>query len=347
MDISPVNSSAQEDPVSGAVVGIGVLARAATLLALAALVFLPLTARAADQRFITIGTAGVTGVYYPAGGATCQLLNEGRAEHGVRCSVETTLGSIENVRKLRAGDLEFAYVQSDWQHHAYHGTSVFAEDGPYGDLRSIFALHSEVATLVVRDDSRFREFDDLKSARVNTGSEGSGSNASWRILTEQLGWDAKDSVNTTSLPSSELSEALCSGRIEAYFMLIGHPADLVDETREKCGIRLLGIENEALDAFLAKSPFYSQAEIPAGLYGLENPIPSYGVTATLVTSADMPDEVVYTLVQAVFENFDGFKGLHPALGRLEAANMAAYRMAAPLHPGALKFFAEKGLVPEQ
>lgn len=321
--------------------------RAVAFLALTLAVVLPAPPVAAGQQFVTVGTAGVTGVYYPVGGGTCQILNEGRAEHGVRCSVETTLGSIDNVRKLRKGELEFAYVQSDWQHHAYHGTSVFAEDGPYKDLRSVFALHSEVATLVVRADSRFETFGDLKGARINTGSRGSGSEATWRVLTRQLGWNEADLRETSNLPSSELAEALCAGQIDAYFMLIGHPAGLIDETAEKCGIRLLGFESNALSAFLEKSPYYVRAEIPAGDYGLGEPVPSYGVTATFVTSADMPEDVVYTLVRAVFERFESFKSIHPALGRLDAADMASASMAAPLHPGALKFFAEKGLLPEQ
>jgi TRAP transporter TAXI family solute receptor len=302
-------------------------------------------AKAGEQHFITIGTGGVTGVYYPSGGATCKIVNMTRAGHGVRCSVETTLGSIANIGKIHSGEIDFGYVQSDWQHHAYLGTSAFEKDGPFEELRSIFSLHAEVATIAVREGSSYREFDDLKEARVNIGSKGSGSAASWNALISRLGWTEADQEGLQELKTSELSEALCSGRIDAYFELIGHPAALIEETQARCDIRLIGIEGKAIDALVAGAPYYMPAEIPAGLYGLAQPVESFGVVATFVTSARMPEEIVTTLVKAVFENFDSFKRLHPALGGLTETDLVAYKMPAPLHPGALTYFQEKGLVP--
>ncbi|GAB2182743.1 TAXI family TRAP transporter solute-binding subunit [Roseibium sp. LAB1] len=301
--------------------------------------------KADDQHFITIGTGGVTGVYYPSGGATCKIVNMTRADHGVRCSVETTLGSIANIEKIHSGEIDFGYVQSDWQHHAFLGTSAFQENGPFEDLRSIFSLHAEVATIVVREESPYREFDDLKEAKINIGSKGSGSAASWNALISRLGWTQKDQEGLEELKTSALAEALCSGRIDAYFELIGHPAALIEETQERCDIRLIGIDGEAVDKLLAEFPYYMPADIPAGLYGLAEPAESFGVIATFVTSAKMPEAIVKTLVEAVFENFDSFKRLHPALGRLTEKDMVAYKMPAPLHPGALTYFREKGLVP--
>ncbi|PVB62835.1 C4-dicarboxylate ABC transporter substrate-binding protein [Labrenzia sp. 011] len=315
---------------------------------LGVLCFLPIiftSAQASDQTFITVGTAGVTGVYFPTGGATCKIVNLSRAEHGVRCSVETTSGSISNIRLIRSGELDFGYVQSDWQHHAYFGTSVFEEAGPFDDLRSVFSLHSEVATAVVREGAGFREFDDLKSARINIGSKGSGSAASWNALISRLGWTGKDQLNLSNLKTSELADALCSGKIDAYFELIGHPASLIEETREQCDIRLLDIESDAVDALLSATPYYMKASIPAEFYGLSRPVNSFGVMATFVTSAKMPDDIVYTVVKAVFDYFDSFKRLHPALSRLDVDEMVSDRMPAPLHPGALKFYREHGLLP--
>ncbi|TYC58688.1 TAXI family TRAP transporter solute-binding subunit [Rhodobacterales bacterium] len=322
-------------------------ANAAALLVLTGFHLSGSPANAADQTFITIGTAGVTGVYYPAGSAACQILNENRKLHGVRCSAETTLGSIENLAKLKSGDFEFAFVQSDWQHHAFTGSSVFEGEGPDAKLRSVLALHAEVATIVVREGSDFRALDDLKGARVNIGSSGSGADASWQVLTSELGWTDDDNAHVEDLNPSELADALCTDRIDAYFMLIGHPAGLIDETLEKCDIRILGFEEDQLEDVFGKSPFYTKAEIPAGLYGLSEPVASYGVVATLVTSEDVPQEIVYTLVQAVYDHFDSFKSLHPALSALEADDLVGDRMAAPLHPGALKFFSEKGLLPSR
>ncbi|MHA7772890.1 TAXI family TRAP transporter solute-binding subunit [Roseibium sp. M-1] len=305
----------------------------------------PALGHADEQSFITIGTGGVTGVYYPSGGATCKIVNLGRAEHGVRCSVETTLGSIDNLEKIRSGEIDFGYVQSDWQYHAYNGTSRFQDIEPFDELRSIFALHAEVATVVVRTEAPFENFDDLKGARINIGGKGSGSAASWRALSDRLGWTEADQAALSDLKTSELAEALCSGAIDGYFELIGQPAALIEETQARCDIRLLGIEGEAVDALMQETPYYMHASIPAGLYGLREPVESFGVVATFVTSARMPDAIVRTLVEAVFDNFDSFRRLHPALGNLQSGDLVGYQMAAPLHPGALTFFEEKGLDP--
>lgn len=298
-----------------------------------------------EQRFITIGTAGVTGVYYPSGTAACKIVNLERAEHGVRCAVESSLGSISNIRQIRSGELDFGFAQSDWQHHAYSGTSVFEEAGPYEALRSVFSLHAEVATIVVRAGSEFQSFEDLKGARINTGGKGSGSAASWNALIDQLAWSEGDRANFSNRSSSELADALCSGEIDAYFALIGHPAALIEETQEQCDIRLIGVESVDVDAFIDEEPYYMAVTIPAGLYQLGEPVDSFGVVATVVTSAEMPDDVVATLVEAVHDNFDSFTTLHPALTLLIPADMVAFEAAAPLHPGALKYFQARGLLP--
>ncbi|MGR3518992.1 MAG: TAXI family TRAP transporter solute-binding subunit, partial [Roseovarius sp.] len=93
------------------------------------------------EEFITIGTGGVTGVYYPTGGAICRLVNKGRKDHGIRCSVESTGGSIYNIKTIRAGELEFGVAQSDWQYHAYNGTSKFSDEGAFKGLRAVFSVH--------------------------------------------------------------------------------------------------------------------------------------------------------------------------------------------------------------
>jgi len=301
-------------------------------------------ATAADQHFVTIGTGGVTGVYYPSGGATCKIVNRSRAEHGVRCSVETTFGSIDNIEKIRKGEIDFGYVQSDWQSHAFHGTSVFEPAGPFADLRAVFSLHTEVATIVVRQDSEFRTFADLKDARINVGAKGSGSAASWRALISRFGWTGADQTRLSDLRTSELPEALCSGTIDAYFVLIGHPAALIEETQQECKTRLIGIDGAAVDSLLEEAPYYYAADIPAGLYDLKEPVASFGVVATFVTSAKMPDEIVSTMVKALTDHFDSFRRLHPALNNLELSDMVAADMAAPLHPGALTFYREQGLL---
>ena len=300
---------------------------------------------ASEQSFITIGTAGVTGVYYPSGSAACRLVNSRRSDHGVRCSVAATLGSIANIELIRSGDLDFGFAQSDWQHHAFLGTSVFEETGPFADLRSVFALHAEVATIIVKASSEFRSFQDLRGSRIDIGSKGSGSEASWNTLVTRLGWSDADRQGFSNRSSSELAEALCNDEIDAYFQLIGHPAALIEETMEQCDIRLIGVDSEDIAVFVEQEPYYMPASVSAGLYDLGEPTSSFGVVATIVTSAAMPDHIVAALVAAVHENFDDFSDLHPALSVLSRPDMVGEGVTAPLHPGAVKYFENQGLLP--
>lgn len=303
-----------------------------------------LPARSADQEFITIGTGGVTGVYYPVGGATCQIVNQTRAEHGVRCSVESSNGSITNIEGIKAGNLDFGFVQSDWLHHAYHGTSKFEESGPFRDFRSVFSLHKEVATVVVAADSDYQIFHDLKGARVNIGAEGSGSAATWKTLVDRLGWSETDQKQLSALKASAVADALCSGRIDAYFVLIGHPAGLIEDTKAQCGLRFLGFDGEDVNAFLEEYPYYRAVDIPVDQYGLSVPVHSFGVVATFVTSAKMPKDIVTTLVSTVYDNFDQFKKLHPALDDIARDELAVPGASVPIHKGALNFYRDKGLL---
>ncbi len=308
------------------------------------LVPFPHSGQAQEQRFITIGTAGVTGVYFPSGNAICRVVNQGRGQHGVRCAFEATGGSISNLERLRKGEIDFGFVQSDWLHHAFRGSSRFSDAGPFEDLRSVFSQHMETATIVVRDDSGFDNFDDLKGARISVGSSGSGSSATWNELVSRLGWSRDDRKAQSHRETSTLAEALCSGEIDAYFELIGHPANLIEETREQCGIRMIGIDGGAVDALLKVSPYYARTSVPAGTYGLAAPVATFGTVATFVTVADMSEEIVYTLMKSVFDDLDRYRQLHPALVQLSGRDMASRGMAAPLHPGALQFFREQGLL---
>ncbi|MDF4871886.1 TAXI family TRAP transporter solute-binding subunit, partial [Vibrio parahaemolyticus] len=142
----------------------------------------------AEETFVTIGTGGVTGVYYPTGGAICRLVNKSREEHGIRCSVESTGGSIYNINTIRAGELDLGIAQSDWQYHAYKGTSKFEESGPFKELRAVFSVHPEPFTVVARKDANIKTFDDLKGKRVNIGNPGSGQRGTMEVLMNQYGW---------------------------------------------------------------------------------------------------------------------------------------------------------------
>ena len=157
-----------------------------------ALLALQQPAAQAQQKFISIGTGGVTGVYYPTGGAICRLVNKNRKEHGIRCSAESTGGSIYNINTIRAGELEFGVAQSDWQFHAYNGTSKFADQGKFDKLRAVFSVHPEPVTVIASDSSGIATLTDAKGKRLNIGNPGSGTRGTWEVIEEALGWQRSD-----------------------------------------------------------------------------------------------------------------------------------------------------------
>jgi TRAP transporter TAXI family solute receptor len=298
---------------------------------------------AADQKFVTIGTGGVTGVYYAAGGAICRLMNKDRAKTGIRCSVESTGGSVFNINAIRAGELDFGVAQSDWQYHAYNGTKVFEKDGPFKDLRAVFSVHPEPFTVVARKEANIKQFTDFKGKRFNVGNPGSGTRASLDELLVAMGWTLADFGLASELKADEQGAALCDNKIDGFFYGVGHPSAAIQDPITTCGAKLVPLTGPAVDKLVKQYPFYAKVDIPGGLYaGHPSPTPTYGVLATFVTSSKVSDEVVYQLVKAVFDNFDDFKKLHPAFAHLDPKQMIKDGLSAPLHPGAIKYYKEKG-----
>ena len=300
---------------------------------------------AAQQKFVSIGTGGVTGVYYAAGGAICRLVNKDRAKHGVRCSVESTGGSVFNVNTIKAGELDLGVVQSDVGFNAYNGEGQFKDSGAFKKLRSVFSLHPEPFTYVVRKEANIKGFDDLKGKRFNVGNPGSGTRASMEQFLKAKGVDLCFFSLASELRPDEHGPALCDGKIDGFMYGVGHPSANIQDPTTTCGAQLMSLTGPVVDKLVADYPYYAKATIPAGLYpGNPQETNTYGVLATFVTSADVPEETVYLIVKAVFENFDDFKKLHPAFGHLEAKDMVKNGLSAPLHPGAEKYFKEKGLL---
>ncbi|MDP2064486.1 MAG: TAXI family TRAP transporter solute-binding subunit [Burkholderiaceae bacterium] len=297
----------------------------------------------AQQKFTTIGTGGVTGVYYAAGGAICRLMNKDRAKHGIRCSVESTGGSVFNINTMRSGELDFGVAQSDWQYHAVKGTKVFEKDGAFKELRAVFSVHPEPFTVLARKEANITKFEDFKGKRFNIGNPGSGTRASMEELLSAMGWTTASFGLASELKADEHGAALCDNKIDGFFYGVGHPSANIQDPITTCGAKLVSLTGPAVDKLVAASPFYAKVDIPGGLYaGNPNPTPTYGVLATFVTTAKVPDETVYQLVKAVFDNFDEFKKLHPAFAHLDPKRMIKDGLAAPLHPGAVRYYKEKG-----
>ncbi len=324
------------------------LSKRIALTASAAAMFAALAApipAAAQQKFVSIGTGGVTGVYYAAGGAICRLVNKDRAQHGVRCSVESTGGSVFNINTIKAGELDLGVVQSDVGYNAFNGAGQFKDGGAYKKLRSVFSIHPEPFTVVARKEANIKSFDDFKGKRFNVGNPGSGTRASMEQFLKTKGVDQSFFSLASELRPDEHGPALCDGKIDGFLYGVGHPSANIQDPTTTCGAKLVSLTGPVVDKLVSEFPYYAKVAIPAGLYP-NNPqeTNTYGVLATFVTSEDVPEQTVYLVVKAVFENFEDFKKLHPALGHLNVKDMVKNGLSAPLHPGAQKYYKEKGLL---
>jgi TRAP transporter TAXI family solute receptor len=321
------------------------LTAAAVALAAGAFVAAEAPVAEAQQKFITIGTGGVTGVYYPTGGAICRLVNKGRKQHGIRCSVESTGGSVYNLNTIRAGELDMGVAQSDWQYHAYHGTSKFKDAGPFKELRAVFSVHPEPFTVVARADSGIMDFMDLEGKRVNIGNPGSGQRGTMEVVMAALGWDKGTFALASELKSAEQSKALCDGKIDGYGYTVGVPNAGVAVATDGCGARIINLAGDVEKKLVSANPFYAFATIPKGTYkSTTADVTTFGVMATFVTSADVSDQVVYEVTRAALENIADFRKLHPAFRNLDPKRMMKDGLSAPLHKGAAKYYKEKGMM---
>ncbi len=304
----------------------------------------PFTAIAADK-YITIGTGGLTGVYYPAGGAICRLVNRGRREHGIRCSVESTGGSVYNLNALRNNELDVAVAQSDWQYHAINGSGPFKELGKDENLRALFSLHSEPFTVIAREDSGVKTFDDLVDKRVNIGNPGSGQRATMEEVMTAKGWTKETFKLAAELKASEQAQALCDNKIDVMIYAAGHPNGAVQEVTTTCKTKIIPVDGEVIDKLVNDNPFYAYTLIPGEMYD-NNPdnVKTFGVKATFVSSAEVDEEVVYQIVKSVFDNFEDFKTLHPVFSTLEPKSLISEGNSASLHKGAERYFKEKELL---
>lgn len=296
-----------------------------------------------SSQFITIGTGGVTGTYYPTGGAICRFVNQYKKESKIRCSVESTDGSLYNLNTLKNGELDFGIVQSDIVYQASKGEGAF-KDAKFPKLRSVIAIYPELLTLVTKKDSNINKLLDIKGKRINLGNSGSGNETTALALFEESGINKNDLKQVGTFSASEMPDALKNNIIDGYFYMVGHPTANIKDAANSTDIKIIPIDNNILDSLIEKYPYFTKGYIQAGTYrGQENDIPTFGVKAVLVTNENVNGNTVYLLVKAILENFDEFKKLHPAYENLTKESLLN-GLSAPLHEGAKKYFEEAGLI---
>jgi len=300
----------------------------------------------AKTTFVTIGTAGLTGVYYPTGGAIAKTVNKQRKKYGVRCTVESTSGSVFNVNAVMAGQLDFGIVQSDKQYQAMKGIEDWKDKGPQKELRAVFNIYPESVSLLVAVDAKINSLMDLKGKRVNLGIHGSGALGNSLDVLKASGLDPETDIKALYIKPSKAPGLLQDGRMDAWLFTVGHPNGALKEAT--AGVRkmkFIPVMNEGIDKLVESLPYYSRMVIPIRLYpGAKNDfnIQTFGVCATLVTSSKVPDNIVYAVTKTVFEDLDSFKNLHPAYSQIDRKSMLRC-LSAPIHPGAMKYYKEAGL----
>ena len=299
----------------------------------------------AKTEFVTIGTGGITGVYYPTGGAIAKIVNAKKDQYGVRASVESTGGSKFNINAIDSKDLDFGIAQADTQYMAYNGKGAW-EGKPVKKLRAVFALAPEAVTFVAAEDANIKSVKDVKGKTINLGDPGSGNRINSTDIFNAVGIVPGKDFRDEKLKPADAPRILQDGRIDGFFYTVGHPnGNIKEATAGKRKTRIVSITD--IEPLVKKFPYYSLTNIDMAQYpeatNANEKVTTVGMLATFVTSAKVPDDVVYAITKEVFENLDEFKKLHPALEGLTRETMLE-GLTAPIHPGALKYYKEAGLM---
>lgn len=295
--------------------------------------------------FVTIGTGGVTGLYYPTGGAMSRMINKRSKEFKIKATVESTSGSVFNINAVAKGDMEFGIAQSDRQYQAYNGLAEWSEFGKQANLRAVFSLHPEPITLVVSERSGIKDIRDLKKKRINLGNPGSGQLQNSKDVLQAAGLN-EDDLSAEYVKAAEAPGLLQDERLDGFFYTVGHPnGNIKEATSGRIKVFIVSIRGESIDRMLEAYPYYAKAMIPHSFYPRAlntEDIETIGVRATVVTSEEVAEDVVYALTKVVFESLEDFKSIHPAYQALTKENMLK-GLSAPIHRGALKYYREAGL----
>ncbi|MBU0942977.1 MAG: TAXI family TRAP transporter solute-binding subunit [Proteobacteria bacterium] len=300
----------------------------------------------AKTLFINIGTGGITGVYYPTGALITKILNRSQGTLVMKAVVEPTSGAVFNINAILGGHLLFGLAQSDRQYQAVTGTADWLKRGPQKNLRSVFSLYPEIVTLVAAADSEIKTISDLRGKKVNIGPLGSGYRQNSLDALTLAGLDPLTDLTTFDQRVDRANKMLQHGDIDAFFYTVGHPNN--SSNKASSGSRKVNfVAIPTTDTFFTDKPYYEKAVIPIAHYPAAtntSDVESFAVKAGLVTSAKVSEEIVYAVTKAIFENFDYFKNYHPAYSGLSKKEMIKDNEA-PLHPGALLYYRESGLLP--
>lgn len=294
---------------------------------------------------VTLATGVPGGIYHPVGNAICRMFNLADQHQSVPCVALSSDGAVANIQRVERGESTFGLSKTDIAYGAFHGEGPFAAAGPDRRLRLLMALYPEAFTVVARADAGIRTFEDLRDRRIGIGMSGAGYTFTRDVVLRYYGWTISAPDRLLELGPAEQNRALCDNKVDAIIFEAGHPSGLTQEATTGCEARLVRVAGAPIERLLEAHPYYTASFIPGGLYpGNPDDVPTFGSQAVLVTSSSQPDALAYGVVKAVFENIADFRRLHPALATLDIRRMVPSEAVMPIHPGALRYFREAGLV---
>lgn len=295
---------------------------------------------------VTLATGVPGGIYHPVGNAICRMFNLADEHQAVPCVALSSDGAVANIQRIERGVSTFGLSNTAVAYAAFHGEGPFAAAGPDPALRLLIALYPEAFTVIARADTGIRTFEDLRDRRIGIGMSGAGYTFTRDVVLKYYDWTISAPDRLLELGPAKQNEALCGNRVDAIVFEAGHPSGLTQEATTGCRARLVPVAGPPIDRLLKAHPYYTASFIPGGLYpGNPDNVPTFGSKAVLVTSSNKPDALAYGVVKAVFENIADFRRLHPALATLDVRQMVPSEAVMPIHPGALRYFREAGLVP--
>ena len=296
---------------------------------------------ATAQKFLVVGGGSTTGVYYQVALNVCKIINDKIGSMGYNCIGRPALGSVFNINAIGRGLLNYGVAQSDRVWQAANGKRDW--DGkPQKGLRTVFSAHPETVMLVTRKDTGITSIAGLKGKRVNIGNPGSGQRGNAEEVLSLSGIDKDKDIKAEGLQQHEANRALVDKKIDAFFYTVGNPWGGGLEIANSTAITMIPVNTPAIQKLVAEKPYYAMTAIPGGIYkGVPKDVPTYAVKATFVTGEKEPADQVYTVVKTIFENLDTLRNLHPAFKILNPKDMLK-GLAAPMHPGAVKYYKEKG-----
>lgn len=298
-----------------------------------------------DLSHLLIGTGSVQGVYFPIGGVVCRLLNRHKKLHKIRCSLESTGGSIYNLKELNQGNFDIVFAQSDWQFHAYHGTSAFKKTGPNTKLRAIFALEADPIAILVKRGSEITNFEELAAHRVSFGYTRSLQHRIIDDLLHTKGWSNESFKEVRPMSDIKQVTQLCADKIEAITLLSSSLNEYLKDLPEGCQMDVIPIAGTEVSTVINEKPYYRTGKILKGLVpGVDKAVQSFGLGATFVANEDTSPKAIYRVVKEVVENFRDFKSLHPSLAALDKKELSHAGISIPLHPGAIRYYKEARLL---